>query len=43
MHGKNKSYITVKDNHDSFPEESYFRLINTSKSDIGKFITTIVY
>ena len=33
---KHDAYITVKDHKESFPHNPLFRLINSSKSDIGK-------
>ena len=33
---KSEAYITIKDHQENFPEKPSFRLINSSKSDIGK-------
>ena len=33
---KHDAYVTVKDHKESFPHNPSFRLINSSKSDIGK-------
>ena len=39
---KHDGYITVKDHKESFPHNPSFRLINPSKSDIGKVRKTIL-
>ena len=39
---KHEVYITVKDHKESFPQNPSFRLINPSKSDIGKVSKTIL-
>ena len=39
---KDEAYITVKDHKESFPHNPSFRLINPSKSDIGKVSKTIL-
>ena len=35
MH-ESEAYITIKDHKENFPEKPNFRLINPSKSDMGK-------
>ena len=39
---KHEVYITAKDHKESFPQNPSFRLINPSKSDIGKVSKTIL-
>ena len=39
---KHEVYITAKDRKESFPQNPSFRLINPSKSDIGKVSKTIL-
>ena len=39
---ENESYITTKDHKEHFPNKISCRLINPSKSDIGKIIKTIL-
>ena len=37
-----EAYITIQDHKENFPEKPSFRLINTSKSDIGKVSKRII-
>ena len=39
---ESESYITIKDHKDDFPHKISFRLINPSKSDIGKISKLII-
>ena len=39
---ENESYITIKDHKDDFPHKIQCRLINPSKSDIGKISKVII-
>ena len=39
---ENESYITIKDHKEHFPNKISFRLVNPSKSDIGKISKSIL-
>ena len=39
---ENESYITIKDHKEHFPNKIPFRLVNPSKSDIGKISKSIL-
>ena len=41
MH-ENESYISIKDHKESFPNKTSCRLINPSKSNVGKTSKTIL-